>query len=139
MLKISNDYDIIFGSKSHPKSITYSPTIRKVASRAYRLLLKFLFGIKTGDTQGTVFLKKNRILPLLKKCDSNNAFFSAQLAIYSEKQGLKVTEVPVKNVKKILRKSKYHVFSNGSEMLLSMLKTYLDTQFTYIRKSILSH
>jgi glycosyltransferase involved in cell wall biosynthesis len=124
MLKIVNNYDIIFGSKSHPKSITYSPVIRLVASKSYRLLLKFLFGIKTGDTQGTVFLKRNRILPLLKKCDSKNAFFTAQLAIYSEKQGLKVAEVPVENVKKILRKSKYHVFSNGSEMFVSMLKTY---------------
>jgi glycosyltransferase involved in cell wall biosynthesis len=124
MLKLSNDYDIIFGSKSHPKSITYSPITRLVASKSYRLLLKFLFGIKTGDTQGTVFLKRNRILPLLKKCDSKNAFFTAQLAIYSEKQGLKVAEVPVENVKKILRKSKYNVFRNGAEMLLSMFKTY---------------
>lgn len=126
MLKVSKNYDIIFGSKSHPKSITYSPAIRKVASKAYRLLLKLLFNIKTGDTQGTVFLKRNRILPLLKKCDSENAFFSAQLAIYAEKQGLRVIEVPVENVRKILRKSKYHVFSNGGEMLVSMLRTYLN-------------
>jgi len=125
MLKIANDYDIIFGSKSHPKSITYSPVIRRIASVVYRLLIKLLFNIKSGDTQGTVFLKRKRILPLLEQCDSNNAFFSAQLAIYAEKQGLRVAEVPVENVKKILRKSKYHVLSNGEEMLVSMFKTYI--------------
>jgi len=126
MLKISDQYDIIFGSKSHPKSITYSPTIRKVASKTYRRFLKSLFNIKTGDTQGTVFLKRDSVLPFLKKCDADNAFFSAQLAIFSERLCLKITEVPVVNVKIILRKSKYNVFKNGGEMLLSMFKTYIE-------------
>ena len=125
MLKISNQYDVIFGSKLHPKSITYSPLLRRISSRVYRLFIKLLFNIKIGDTQGTVFLKRKLVLPILKNCDSKDAFFSAQLAIFSEKQGLKVTEVPVKNDTKILRKSKYNVFSNGGEMLLSMFKTYL--------------
>lgn len=125
ILKIADQYDIIFGSKSHPRSVTYSPLIRKLSSRVYRLFLKALFNIKIGDTQGTVFLKRNRVLPILKKCDSNNAFFCAQLAIFSEIKGLKATEVPVINERKILRKSKYKVFTNGGEMLSSMLKQYL--------------
>jgi glycosyltransferase involved in cell wall biosynthesis len=67
MLKISNDYDIIFGSKSHPKSITYSPLIRRIASRTYRLLIKSLFNIKekvsylflNNVIQETLFLLPN--------------------------------------------------------------------------------
>ena len=137
MLKISNRYTIIFGSKSHAMSITYSPKIRMITSKIYRIFLKLLFGIKIKDTQGTVFLNRELIIPLLKNCDANNAFFSAQLAIFSEKEGLKVTEVPVKMEKEILRKSKYNVLNSGSEMLATMLKTYLNMRFTYIKQNTL--
>ncbi|MGA2911346.1 MAG: glycosyltransferase family 2 protein [Candidatus Levyibacteriota bacterium] len=138
MLKIADRYDIIFGSKSHPQSITYSPFIRKVTSKIYRQLLKIFFNTKVGDTQGTVFLRREVILPLLKYCDSQNAFFSAQLAIFSERFSLKVVEVPVKNDLKILRKSKYNVFSDGSKMLISLFKTYLNIKVTDIKRNTLS-
>nr|MBI5456060.1 glycosyltransferase family 2 protein [Candidatus Levybacteria bacterium] len=134
MLKISNNYPLIFGSKSHSESVIYTSASRKIASSIYRLFLKKLFSIHVGDTQGTVFLKKTDILPILKFCDSSNAFFSAQLAIYSEREDIKITEVPVIMDKKILRKSKYNIFSNGYEMLLSMLKTYIDLKFNYINQ-----
>ncbi len=125
MLKLSSGYDIIFGSKSHPKSIVYSPLLRKISSQIYRSLLRLLFNVKIGDTQGTVFLKRRAVVPLLKNCDSDNAFFSAQLAIFAERNGLSITEVPVKMRKLNSRKSKYNVFTNGGEMLLAMFNTYL--------------
>jgi glycosyltransferase involved in cell wall biosynthesis len=131
MLKIASSYDIIFGSKAHPKSITISPKIRRIASKTYRLFLKLLFNIKIGDTQGTIFLKRVRIIPLLKYCNANNAFFAAQLAIVAEKKGLKMIEVPVVNERVILRKSKYNVLKNGGEMFATMLKTYLDLKFLW--------
>jgi glycosyltransferase involved in cell wall biosynthesis len=126
MFNIAKDYHLIFGSKAHPKSVIYSPRIRSIASKAYRQFLKLFFKIKVGDTQGTVFLKRALILPLLKDCNSDNAFFSAQLAIFAQRQSLKITEVPVKMRKQNLRRSKYNVLSNGSEMFVSMFKTFLD-------------
>ena len=125
MLKLSNQFDIIFGSKAHPKSLIYSPLLRKISSGIYRFLLRLFFAVKIGDTQGTVFLKKERILPILKNCDSENAFFSAQLAIFAVKEKLRITEVPVRMKKEILRKSKYNILGDGKTMFMSMLKTYL--------------
>lgn len=135
MLKISNYYSLIFGSKSHPKSVIYTSINRKIASGIYRFFLKKLFRISINDTQGTIFLKRSTILPILKFCDCSNAFFSAQLAIYSEKIGLKITEVPVIMNKKVLRKSKYNILSNGYEMLLSMLKTYRDLNYHHYNQA----
>jgi glycosyltransferase involved in cell wall biosynthesis len=129
MLKIANTYDIIIGSKSHPKSITHSPLQRRISSTIYRLLLKIFFNVKVGDTQGTIFIKRDKILPLLKDCDAENAFFSAQLVIFTEKNKFKITEVPIKMEKEILRKSKYKIIRDGKIMLSSMLKTYLKTLF----------
>jgi len=126
MLKIAREYHVIFGSKAHSKSMTYSPKIRKIASQIYRKFLRLFFKIKIKDTQGTIFLNRTSVLPLLKDCNSDNAFFSAQLAIFAERKGLKITEVPVRMNKQSLRKSKYNVLSNGSEMFVSMFKTFLD-------------
>jgi dolichyl-phosphate beta-glucosyltransferase len=125
MFKISNRYDIIFGSKAHPKSIIYSSLLRKISSKTYRLFLKMLFNIKIKDTQGTVFLKKASVIPILKNCNASNAFLTAQLAIFAERNKLIVYEVPVTMKKEILRKSRYNVFSNGGEMLITMFKTFL--------------
>ncbi len=125
MLKLANDNHIIFGSKAHPQSVIYSPKIRRITSKIYRMLLRLFFKIKVKDTQGTVFLRRAAILPLLGECDCDNAFFSAQLAIFAERKGLKITEVPVVMDRINVRKSKYNVLSNGSEMFLSMLRTFL--------------
>lgn len=129
MLKINNKYDLIFGSKAHSKSIIYSLLLRKVSSTTYRLLLKLLFNVKIGDTQGTVFLNRLTITPLLKFCDAKNAFFSAQLAVFAKRNNLKMTEVPVRMTNDVLRKSKYNIFRDGRIMLTSMLTTYLKTLF----------
>jgi len=125
MLKLSDQYDVIFGSKAHPKSVIYSPIARKISSKIYRTLLKILFNINLGDTQGTVFLKRKSILPFLKYCTSENAFFTAQLAIFSRINNLKITEVPVVMKNEVLRRSRYNILSNGSEMLMAMLKAYV--------------
>jgi glycosyltransferase involved in cell wall biosynthesis len=133
MLKVADKYDIIFGSKAHPDSVVISPPIRRLASNIYRFFLRLLFNIKIGDTQGTIFLKRAGVLSLLKDCDANNAFFAAQLAIFAEKKKLSMIEVPVINEKVILRRSKYNVFSNGGEMFMTMLDTYLKTKSIYIK------
>jgi glycosyltransferase involved in cell wall biosynthesis len=125
MLKIANKYDLIFGSKANPKSVIHSSLLRKSSSRIYRFLLKLLFNVKIGDTQGTVFLNRETLIPLLKYCDAANAFFSAQLAIFAQKQGLKMTEVPVVMTKDFLRKSKYNIIKDGKIMVTSMLNTYI--------------
>lgn len=129
MLKIANKFDLIFGSKAHPKSVIHSPLLRKISSTTYRFLLRMLFNVKISDTQGTVFLNRKAIKPLVKHCDAGNAFFSAQLAIFAQKHELKMTEVPVTMTKSVLRKSKYNIFKDGKIMLTSMLTTYLKTLF----------
>ncbi len=123
--------DIIFGSKNHPYSKIKVPLTRKVTSFIYNALLSALFRIKIRDTQGTVFAKKSSILKILPLCDAQNAFFTAQIAIYAQKYRLSVTEIPVKyNAgKKGARKSRYNIPLDGSKMLNSLLKEFVNNQF----------
>src|SRR5581483_11556653 len=114
-LPIWDNYDIIFGSKAHPKSKIYSLLERRIASFLYRIILKLLFNIPIRDTQGTMFLKKSKILPILPYCRAKNAFFTAQLALYGKRFGLKMIEIPVTYHRKhiIVRKSKYNIMLNS--------------------------
>lgn len=122
---IWKDYDIIYGSKAHPQSIVNTPLKRNIYSHIYRFLLKILFKIKIYDPQGTIFINKSKMYNTLKLCNSDNAFFTTQIAIYGQKHGLKMTEVPITMKKNSNRKSKYTLFGLGKDILISMLKEYL--------------
>lgn len=125
-LSIWNDYDVIFGSKAHPDSNYKNNLTRRSASHVYRFLLSLLFKIKIKDSQGSLFLVKSKILPIFNLITSDNAFFSAQLAIYGDAFGLRMKEIPVQRAKyNNLRKSKFNVIKDGLDMLISMLKEYV--------------
>lgn len=131
-LSIWSDYDIIFGSKAHPKSEYKTNLNRKLASYVYRFLLSSLFNIKIKDSQGSLFLVKSKILPILNLITSENAFFSAQLAIHGGAHNLRMREIPVKMAKyNDLRKSKFNVIKDGLDMLISMLKEYIRFKRSY--------
>lgn len=121
-LPLWSDHDLIFGSKAHPKSILHVTWKRRVASFIYRRLYRFILGIKIRDTQGSIFMKRDRVLTIVEMCDSPNAFFSTQLAFYAGKSAFKMAEISVTMRKTDLqRKSKYNIFRDGMKMLKSLL------------------
>lgn len=124
-IKISNKFDIIFGSKAHKDSLINTSITRMISSKVYRIILRIFFNINIRDTQGSIFIKKNRILPIIKYCTESNAFFTSQLAIFSEKSGLRITEIPVKMKKTRKRKSKFNIVIDGKDMLISIIKQFL--------------
>lgn len=127
-IELHQKYDIIFGSKAHPKSKIDSTIKRKVASTAYRSLLKILFGLDIRDPQGSIFFKRTKVLPLLNKCNAKNAFFTTQIAIRARIRKLKMTEVPV-TMKADGRKSRYSLVRDGKKMFQSMLQEYYMLHF----------
>ncbi len=120
--KLWKDYDIIYGSKSHPGSIILVPFSRKVASSFYNLFLRLLLGNTISDTQGSVFIRRTAFTKISSHCTAKNAFFTAQIAIYGKKANAKIAEVPVKYNAILGRKSKYKIFRDGAEMFSSIIR-----------------
>lgn len=119
------EYDLIFGSKAHPDSKINSPLKRKVASLILRFILRFFFKSSIKDSQGTLFLRKSKVLPILDYANSETAFFTVQLSLYCSVFGLKLLEIPVKMMKsKGDRVSKYRVLRDGSRMLYDLFREY---------------
>lgn len=128
-LKYWEEYDLVFGSKLHPKSTYQSPGIRKFVSRIYGFLLQIFFQLNIKDPQGSVFIKREKISPFLKYCDSKTGFLTTQIAIYSQKYHLSMKEIAVgRNPKNVQRPSKYNIFSDGSKMFKAIVSEYIRLQ-----------
>ncbi len=124
MKRLKEKADIIFGSKAHRDSIVKRSYKRNIYSYFYRSILKILFNIKIKDPQGSVFMKKTKVLRILKYCDAKSAFFTTQLAIYGGLAKLKMIEIPVTMNDEPKRKSKYSLLRDGTEMFVSMISEY---------------
>ena len=107
------------GSKAHPKSILKRDFKRKLASFIFATTRKFLLGIKTQDTQGSLFLRGDQ-LALRKFIQSNDYFFAVELIYFAEKYGL-VVEVPV-HLQPEIRKSKVKLIKDGLLIIRQLLK-----------------
>jgi len=124
-MKHWDSYDMIFGSKAHLKSKTNTPLVRSLSSSLYRILIRQVLHVPINDPQGTIFLKKNKVLPFLQLCDAPTAFFTTQLALYASRCKLKICEVPVIMNRTRKRQSKYNVLTDGTRILFSLLRETL--------------
>lgn len=126
------DFDLVYGSKGHRDSKVPRTLKRKIFSAFYNPFLKSLFDIDVKDTHGTLLFKKEKIFPILKYCNSSDAFFFSQLCIYAKLFRLRISEIPVKLSKEI-RPSKFKIL-DGLGMFLSTLGEY--AKYRRIKKKI---
>ncbi len=120
MLALSSEFDLIYGSKTHSKSHYQIGLFRKTATYLHSYLTKIFFGLTISDTQGTIFMKRAKILPLLASCNAQSIFFQTQLAIWSMNRHLKITSVPVRYTG-TTRRSKFNILIEGIKYILEAL------------------
>ena len=116
-----HSFDLVLASKAHPQSVIKSGLKRNLSSVVYRSLLKLFLGMKVDDPQGCAMFNREKILKVLKYCDSDNAFFSTQLALYGERNGFTIREIPV-NYTIPRTGSKISVTRDGWQMFKQVLK-----------------
>lgn len=95
----SQGYDIVYGSRLHPRAQVINRTLkREIASRVFNLLLKLYLGVRFSDGMcGFKFLRREAYPRLYEAGARNNGwFFSTELLATAEWLGLKIFELPVK-------------------------------------------
>lgn len=88
--------DIVIGSKRCFKSNYHYPTIRKILTIIYRLIVHTLFDLSVDDTQTGLKLFKSDVLKnTLPKVLVNGYAFDLDLLVNAHKLGYKIVEIPV--------------------------------------------
>ena len=97
------NYDLVYGSRYHPKSNTKRTIVRRIISKGYLLLQKLILGVSFSDSQcGFKALKKTTYFKIqdlfLKKRlsgDKNNMFFDTELLVLTKYKGFRIIDYPV--------------------------------------------
>lgn len=93
------NYDIVYGTRLHPKSKVIGRTLkREITSRVFNLILKLYLRVGFSDGMcGFKWLKREAYPPLHKAgAVSDGWFFSTELLTIAEWKHLKIKELPVK-------------------------------------------
>lgn len=94
-------YDLIIGSKLHPKSIYKITFFRKLISYIFSKLTRLLLSnFKINDPNGTLFAKSTLFNKYAKEVKANDFFFETEFVYLFEKNHHKIAEVPVTYIKK---------------------------------------
>ena len=94
-----NGYDLVYGTRLHPKSKVIGRTLkREISSRGFNFILSTYLGTKFSDGMcGFKWLRRD-VFPKLYEGGAQNDgwFFSTELLTIAEWKGMKIFELPVK-------------------------------------------
>ena len=111
--------DVVVGSKTHPASKVDTSFSRNVMSTGFRLLRRALFGLRIGDTQGSVNIDRTLGQSLLPRLESEGYFISTEVVVWAAQRGASVVEVPV-DYSNPRDDSKVRPIRDSAEVLASM-------------------
>lgn len=120
---LSNEGDVILGSRGVKNSIVNRPLKRTVSTKIYNVLVNLFFGLNIGDTQCTAAFRKSRIIPFIEKLDSKTPFLQTQLLIHSKKNDLRIIEIPVV-VNDNRKDSKVKLIGDGYSMFRDLSREF---------------
>mgnify|MGYP001571241496 CR=1 FL=1 len=98
MLDALKSSDIVVGSRAVENAVIVGrvPLRRRFASRAFSLVVGFLFRLGVRDTQcGFKGFRRKRILPLLPRLHRTGFEWDVELLVKAKKAGLRLKEIPV--------------------------------------------
>lgn len=104
---LDNGYDIVIGSKHHPKSQIIYSNWRKILSNTYSMVTRNLFSIDIKDFQcGAKAFNKAAISRLLSQLTSHGWSWDTELIIKAHRVGYRILEIPVVVRPRLNRKSR---------------------------------
>lgn len=87
-------YDIVIGSKAIRGASDNRPVISRIVSRLYNFSFKIIFNFKGTETHAKLSFRRDKILPIVRVCQTDGLVFDTELIIRAEREGLSKLEVP---------------------------------------------
>ncbi len=125
------DADVVVASKRHPQSQIDYPTIRRVLSFIYQLLIRYLFKMNVTDTQvGLKLFKRDVIKAVLPHLRLDRYGADLEILALARAAGFqRFLEAPVRldyfrtNSRPFIREM-LHIFRVGASVILDTLRLY---------------
>lgn len=123
---VENGYDVVIGSRHVKGSIVKRPLLRGIASRAYNLLVNFLFWDNISDHQcGFKGFSSQAVKEVIDEVMENGFLFDTELIVRMRRKGLRIIEIPVKWTEPEDRIPKFNLLADGIRMGLKLVKLRL--------------
>lgn len=90
------DLALVVGSKAMDGSADLRPWLRRIATKGYNGLLRFLFGFQGTDTHGVKVLNKELLAPVIAACKTEHDVFASELVIRVQRGGYPWVELPIR-------------------------------------------
>ena len=125
LFAIEQGADVAIGSKHLKDSEVEYPKLRRLASKGYSFLTRFLLQSKVKDYQcGFKAFKKDVVHTVLPYVKEEGWSWDTEINVKSEWAGYRVTELPAKVVNVYGRESKVHLFRDIKRMGLNLFKLW---------------
>lgn len=93
----SGGYDVATGSRLQKKSETTRSLTREFISRVYNLMVKATLFTRFSDAQcGFKAMSRRAVEQIIPQVEDQCWFFDTELLVLSEKQGLRICDIPVR-------------------------------------------
>jgi len=110
-------YDVVIGSKRHPKSTYQAPLLRKVLSLGFNALVKLLLGIRVSDTQtGFKAFRTRHLKTIMKAVVVKKYSWDVEVLALANLLKLRVAEAPVH-----IKQERLFKMRDALRMLLELL------------------
>ena len=92
--------EMVVGSKVMEGSDDKRPFMRHAATLVINGMLRVLVGFHGTDTHGLKAFQRERVLETVERCQLSRDLFASELVIRAEREGKRVTEIPIRIVEK---------------------------------------
>src|SRR4029079_19461430 len=92
--------DMVVGSKVMEGAEDRRPALRHAATLVINGMLRVLVGFHGTDTHGLKAFRRDRLLGTIDRCQLSRDLFSSEFVIRAEREGKRVTEIPIRIVEK---------------------------------------
>lgn len=96
----ADEADMVVGSKVMEGAEDRRPLMRHAATLVINGLLRALVGFHGTDTHGLKAFRRERLLDTVSHCQLTRDLFASEFVIRAEREGKRVTEIPVHIVEK---------------------------------------
>jgi len=120
ILAIHDGFDVATANRIY----LYQQTglFRHIMSKSYRLLTRIVLKHKLKDTEtGFKFFKRDRILPIINKTKNRKWFWDTEIMILSDREDLKIIELPCLFIRRADRKSTVRIIPDTFQYLADLL------------------